>query len=345
MDHAGSPVKRVVVDGVGSRPAGAKWSWVTGRAGCGDGSGDGRRAGMGMSKGVGVGVGIGRRRKRVGGRGSTYRVPHFDEVINIDHSALQVVADQVGLLRLLLRLLGGSDGHGLGDGRGQLLLLDLLGARHCCCGGFGGLAVDVAAGCSGWAAKRWFGGEWRVLARWSGGPGAGCNWCGGGVCCVSDALVIIASVRGGWECPGKPGGLEDERERRGKRERQAKVGGGRFIGNLGGPELLADLERVQLFGRRNPYSCAGCGLQVRAQAQAHRTTWHLAPTLAPALYTGHFPVRATGDGQPADQPWKSPSCPPGTRAHRISPPRAASSKLVPRPPSPIPSGCPRLGID
>lgn len=67
MDHAGSRVKRAVVDGVGSRPAGAKWSWVTGRAGGGDGSGDGRRAGMGMNMGVGVGVGIGRRQKRVGG--------------------------------------------------------------------------------------------------------------------------------------------------------------------------------------------------------------------------------------------------------------------------------------
>lgn len=197
----------------------------------------------------------------------------------------------------------------------------------------GGLAVDVAAGCSGWAAERWFGGEWRVLARWSGGPGAGCDWCGG-VCCVSDALVIIASVRGGWECPGKPGGLEDERERRGKRERQAKVGGGRFIGNLGGPELLADLERVQLFGRRNS-SWAGCGLQVRAQAQAqaHRTTWHLAPTLAPALYTGHFPVRATGDGQPADQPWKSPSCPRHPRPQNLP---SSSGEHQARPPSPVP---------
>lgn len=78
-------------------------------------------------------------------------------------------------------------------------------------------------------------------------------------------------------------------------------------------------------------SCAGCGLQVRAQAQAHRTTWHLAPTLAPALYTGHFPVRVTGDGQPADQPWKSPSCPRHPRPQNLP---SSSGEQQARPPSP-----------
>ena len=130
---------------------------------------------------------------RVVGGVCTYRVPHFDEVINIDDSALQVAAGQVGLLGLLLRLLGSSNGHGLGDGRGQLLLLDLLGARHCCCGGgFGGLAalqVDLAAGwaAAGWVAERWFGGELGegLCWCWRGGvvgqvQGAGCSWCGGG---------------------------------------------------------------------------------------------------------------------------------------------------------------------
>lgn len=144
-----------------------------------DSSGGGRA-------GHGHGHGHGAAAEMEGWGAGTHGVPDFDEVINIDDSALQVAADQVGLLGLLLRLLGSGNGHGLRDGRGQLLLLDLLGARHFCRGGFGGLAVwavDLAAGCSGWAAEWWFGGEWRalVLARWSGGPGAGCSWCGGGV--------------------------------------------------------------------------------------------------------------------------------------------------------------------
>lgn len=45
--------------------------------------------------------------------------------------------------------------------------------------------------------------------------------------------------------------------------RQAKVGGGRFIGNLGGPELLADLERVQLWD--------GAG-DSRSRCRCRRTT-------------------------------------------------------------------------
>lgn len=111
-------------------------------------------------------------------------------------------------------------------------------------------------------------------------------------CLRSDALVIIASVRGGWKCPGKPGGLEDERERRGKRKRRAKVGGGRFIGNLGGPELLADLERVQLWDGAGVRRC-------RCRCRRRRTALPAPnPHLHLHFYTGHFPVsdgrRATG---------------------------------------------------
>lgn len=78
---------------------------------------------------MGIGTGMVQQAEEGWGAG-TYRVPHFNEVLNIDDSALQVAASQVGLLGLLLRLLGSSNGHGLRDSRGQLLLLDLLGARH-----------------------------------------------------------------------------------------------------------------------------------------------------------------------------------------------------------------------
>lgn len=147
---------------------------------------------------MGMGMGVAMRTAgglmRVCWGGGTYRVSHFDEVINIDDSALQVGAGQVGLLRLLLRLLGSGNGHGLGDGRGQLLLLDLLGARHCCCGGFGGLAVlqliwlraglqrvglqsgglvvNWERACAGAGAVEWWA---RCKVQ-----GAGCSWCGGG---------------------------------------------------------------------------------------------------------------------------------------------------------------------
>jgi hypothetical protein len=132
--------------------------------------------------GVGMGVDLDAERQRQSGVG-TYRVPHFDEVINIDDSTLQVVTHHAGLLWLLLRLLGSSNGNGLVNSRGQLLLLDLLGARH------------FAGGC--WWLW-WFGvflqlswlraavsglqsGGLEVNggpAQWS-GLGAGCSWCGG----------------------------------------------------------------------------------------------------------------------------------------------------------------------
>lgn len=138
MDHAGSLVKRAVVVGAGTKQVGwCRSRWVGAEA-----SEKGAERVVVILFGNrwwwAVGMGIARRADEGWGAG-TYRVPNFDEVINIDHSALQIVADQVGLLGLLLRLLGSSNGHGLRDGRGQLLLLDFLGASHCC-GGFGGLA-------------------------------------------------------------------------------------------------------------------------------------------------------------------------------------------------------------
>lgn len=69
----------------------------------------------------------------------------------------------------------------------------------------------------------------------------------------------------------------------------------------GGPELLADLERVQLFGLfGTAHSCAGAGAGARATAPHHR-----APTPSHLHFfshsaTGQFFCERTGDKQPAD---------------------------------------------